>query len=168
MSCLMRHPMLRILVALLIGVWSPLCCCQASVLAGTACGTMHRAEPVVQSLAQNAISACCHRCDGTLLPEEGGSTSDGSGSVPTGDPPGSCPSCPTCQGLSNSVGLQIDAKFPSLDQQWNALATLALAVLFRLAEPEDAIIARMPPWWGSPPHIKANREALRWHCALVV
>ena len=54
----MRHPFLRILVALLIGVITPLCCCRAALLVGSACDGKH--------LVAAEMDSCC---GGGLPPE---------------------------------------------------------------------------------------------------
>ncbi|MBX3392756.1 MAG: hypothetical protein KF787_08920 [Phycisphaeraceae bacterium] len=146
----MRHPLLRILVALLIGVWSPLCCCQAMALAGNVCEGTHQIK----------TDSCCHE---ESHPGEDETPANHGGSLPV-----DCPSCPSCQGTSGGAGLTAEAKLPTLEQKWNALATIALAVLFDLPQSDEVISLGRPPWWNDPPFVKANREALRWHCALIV
>lgn len=155
----MRHPLLRILVALIIGVSLPLCCCQAMMLVGGACDG---ASDTVELQA-----SCCPSC----LDESSGSRSPTPVHTPSNDEnshPDDCPSCPSCQGLSGGAGLKVEAKLPALEQQWNALATIAIAVFFDLPKPDEAIVPGCPSRWGSPPHVKANRDAQRWHCALTI
>lgn len=156
----MRHPLLRILVAFVIGVWSPLCCCQAMALAGTACDGGHAAvsEP----------DSCCGGCliDPTSDHEQQAPTEDQDDDQ--GSAPGECPSCPSCEGNPSGTGVNAEVKLPAFEQQWDALTTLAVAVLWNLP-PLDAQAAPAPPGWANaPPFLKANREALRWHCALQV
>ena len=152
----MRHPLLRILVALLIGLVTPLCCCQAMAMAGGGCGDRHEVAP--------APDACCHGCSQDSAP-------DRQRSKPTGDDssaPGKCPSCPSCQGTSSGTGMKADVRLPAFEQQWNVLVASALASLGMIETPQ-CVLAPSPPVWAlGPPHLKANREALRWHCALVV
>lgn len=152
----MRHPLLRILVALLIGVITPLCCCQAMAMAGSVCGGPHEAVA--------APDSCCHGCSEDSAPADEQST-------PTDDDapaPGKCPSCPSCQGTSAGTGAKVEARLPAFEQQWDAISTLALAALWELP-PRVLRIRPVPPGWThAPPYLKANREALRWHCALLV
>jgi hypothetical protein len=170
----MRHPLLRILVALLIGVVTPLCCCQAAALAGGACAGKH--------VAAAESDSCCGGRVGETRTDEGPAeqpcqdqprddSQDQSQDRPDHDqpsPPGKCPSCPSCQGTSAGTGISAEARLPAFEQQWNALATFALAVLWTMEAPE-ALVAPHPPGWAHyPPHLKANRDAQRWHCALLV
>lgn len=151
----MRYPPLRILLALLIGVWSPLCCCQAKALAGIACSPSLAAEA--------ATDSCCHECNDESVPSDDDWPDEHGGS-----PPGDCHSCPSCRGISVGAGLQTESKLSMDEQGWNALATLALPVLHGHPRPDDAIVASRPSWWESPPHVRANRDVQRWHCALIL
>ena len=152
----MRHPLLRILVALFIGVIAPLCCCTVQALAGNLCGGTH--EVSVQS------DSCCHGCSGDP-------TSSDEQQTPTDHDehaPGKCPSCPSCQGTAVGAGVKFEARGLALEQQFHALATLALAVLWELPPLDARAAPSLPGWASAPPFLKANREALRWHCALLV
>lgn len=151
----MRHPLLRILFALLIGAWLPLCCCQATALARTACGGLH--TPQVQA------NSCCQGCDEEPRHGEDYATGEHESSLP-----GDCVSCPASQGTSGGAGLTVEAKLPTLEQKWNATASIALAVLFDLRQPDEATGPGHPLWWDDVASIKANRDALRWHCALII
>jgi hypothetical protein len=152
----MRHPLLRILIALLIGVVTPVCCCQAMALAGSICDGRHS--------ALTKSDSCCHECSGDPAPDQ-------PQDAPTDDDPGvpgECPSCPSCQGTAGGTGAKAEANLPVFEKFWNALATIAVAVLWNLL-PLEAVTAPAPPGWAAdPPFLKANREALRWHCALLV
>ena len=149
----MRHPLIRILVALLIGVCTPLCCCQAMALARTACEST--LDP------QEKSAACCQSCHAQPSSNEESAPEDHEGSLPR-----DCPSCPSCQGASDEAALKVEAKFSTLDQELNAIATIAFLVLSDLPMPDPAMIAGLPSWRGDRLFIKANREALRWFCAL--
>lgn len=171
---IMRHPLLRILVALLIGVVTPLCCCQAAALAGGACSGGHVSTAVSDS--------CCGGCDSGAGSDERPAEQpcsdqsqddqqDQSQDQPCQDQPshpGKCPSCPSCQGTSSGTGVNAEARLPAFEQQWNALATFTLTVLWTIDAPETNLASRPPGWAKSPPHLKANRDAQRWHCALLV
>lgn len=163
----MRHPLLRILVALLIGVISPLCCCQAAALVGGGCGGGHEIAAKVES--------CCGGCSGKAESGEEQTPAplptDAPSDVPSDDhhgPPGKCPSCPTCQGTSAGAGAKAEATLPAFEPQWNALATISLAVLWDLPTLGTTTEAAPPGWAIDPPHLRANRAALRWYCALIV
>ncbi len=151
----MPHSLLRILVALLIGVWSPLCCCQAMMLAGSVCEISHSVAAVSDS--------CCHNCEDRPVSEN-----EHPSSGLDGQHPSDCKSCPSCQGLSSGAGLKIEAGLASVEEQWNAIATIARDVFFHVPRRDDAIVPGRPLWWGSPPYVKANRETLLWHCALTI
>jgi len=152
----MRHPLLRILVALLIGVASPLCCCQAMAMAGGVCGERHEVAAKADS--------CCQGCSGDP-------SSDQEQDAPEQeDPhtPGKCPSCPSCQGTSAGTGVKAEARLPAFEPQWDALSTLALAALWELPPTALQFKTVLPGWSHDPPFLRANRDALRWHCALLV
>ncbi|MBX3404425.1 MAG: hypothetical protein KF699_13520 [Phycisphaeraceae bacterium] len=149
----MRHPLLHTLVALLIGVVTPLCCCEAMAFAGSVFGGQHGPAPETTS--------CGHECPGD-------SASDQQQEVPSDDQqpsPGECPSCPSCQGTSGGTGVKAEANLPVFEKVWNALATTAVAVLWNLP---PLAAQSMPGWASDPPFLRANREALRWHCTLLV
>src|SRR5688572_27424246 len=80
----MRHPLLRILLALVIGVVSPMCCCHAAAVAGAACG------PIEAQAAETPAHSCCSACRGDAEdePEPASPTPD--------DQP--CPDCNSCDG----------------------------------------------------------------------
>ncbi|MGD9688403.1 MAG: hypothetical protein AB7K52_04455 [Phycisphaerales bacterium] len=152
----MRHPVLRILVALFIGVVSPLCCCQVMELTGSACGGTHEVTAKSES--------CCSGCSSDPAPihDQQAPADDDEHS------PGKCPSCPSCQGTSVGAGVKFESKTPVLNHQLHALATLALAVVWNPPLPAAQAVPSLPAWAFDPPYLKANREALRWHCALLV
>lgn len=152
----MRNPLLRILVALLLGVVTPLCCCVIQTSLGNACGNRHAAAVT--------IDTCCTGCSNDPA-------SDFEQDTPADDQQPSqedCPSCPSCQGTSGGTGAKAEVTLTALEHQWNALATMALAVLWNLPTTDIEAVASAPGWADDPPHLKANREALRWHCALLV
>lgn len=151
----MRHPLLHILLALFIGVWSPLCCCQASALAGTVCGGTHFKAPEQDS--------CCSNCADESQSSEHNAPTNDNRSLPR-----ECPSCPSCQGLASGVMLRAEAKLPTFEQELNFVATIVLSTITSLPRLENSIIPSHALWWASPPHIKANREIQRWHCALTI
>lgn len=170
-GCRMRHPLLRVFLALLIGVWSPLCCCQAAALVGTTCGMM--TEPRA-SADLGAADSCCQCCDDEEPPGDGALPSDPGEIVRAGSAaPGApvCPTCQACQGSPVSAALHADAKIATVEQHRNALVTLGWAVLPDVQSLRGADAGSAPPpawWWCGPPHLKANRDAQRWHCALVI
>lgn len=151
----MRHPLLRILVALLIGLWSPLCCCQAMTLAGSTCGD---AVPEVAS-----SDSCCQ--DLASSSSDAGDCESGQWDVPA---PSDCSSCPSCQGTSGGAGLKVDSRLPSVSHEFNLVATLANTYVLSLPKPDEAVKPSARSWWRTPLHLRANRVSQRWHCALVV
>ncbi len=152
----MRHPLLRILVALLIGVVSPLCCCRAMAVVGTPCGGAHVAAVESES--------CCGGCVGDPASEQGRE-------APTDErphAPGECPSCPSCDGVAGGAAAKVESKLPAFEPQPEWLAAVTVAVLWNLPPLDLTSAVRSPGWASDPPFLKANREALRWHCALLV
>lgn len=152
----MRHPLLRILVALLIGVITPLCCCQATAMVGSGCDGPHAVaiEP----------DSCCNGCD-----DDPASQQDRDAPTDNEQPaPGKCPSCPSCDGTSAGTAINVEARLPAFEHDWDVIATLALAVLWDLPSLETRVTASSPGWASDPPFLKSNREAQRWYCSLVV
>ena len=159
----MRHPLLRILVALLMGVVTPLCCCQAAAVAGGGCTRTQASAPEADT--------CGGGCSGETACDRG---SGESGDEPDSDRhpvPGSCSSCPSCQGTSGgtgSTGGSAESRLPVFKQDWNGLETFSLELSWVTGAPESALVPRAPGWVQSPPYLKANRDAQRWYCALIV
>lgn len=152
----MRHPLLRILVALLIGVVTPLCCCQATAIVGSGCG-----EPHTAAIKPNS---CCNGCaDDPASKQHRDAPTDNEPPAP-----GKCPSCPSCDGTPAGTAINVEARLPAFEHDWDVIATLALAVLWDLPSLETRVTASPPGWASDPPFLKANREAQRWYCALVV
>jgi hypothetical protein len=160
LKSVMRHPLLRILVALLIGVVTPLCCCQAALLVGSACDGQH--------LVAAEIDSCCGGCSTETASRPASDRPQDDPNEDQPPSPGECPSCPSCQGTTGGTGAKAESRLPAFEQQWDALATFALAVLWTFPTPDAKVLPISPGWALDPPHLKANREALRWHCALVV
>lgn len=151
----MRHPLLRILVALLIGLWSPLCCCQAMTLAGSICDFV--------AAEQASSDSCCQNRESP--PPGADDCSLDQGEVPA---PTECSSCPSCQGTSGGAGSNAESRLPSVSHEFNSVATLASCRVFGLSKPDEAVKPSGLSWWRTPLHLRANRDSLRWHCALVV
>lgn len=154
----MRHPLLRILIALLIGLWSPVCCCQAMALAGSSCGDA--SVPEIQP------DSCCQGCKSEPRSSEPGSSHDELPADHERSHPGDCPSCPSCQGTAGGASLRADARLASSQPDGNAIATMTFAVTIAPRWPDEASITSSLSRWGRPPFARANREAQRWHCAL--
>jgi hypothetical protein len=157
---IMRHPLLRILVALLIGVVTPLCCCQAALLVGSACDGKH--------LVAVEMDSCCGGCSTETASHRASDPQPDDSNEEPPLSPDECPSCPSCQGTSGGTGVKAESRLPAFEQQWDALATFSLAVLWTIPTPDARVVPLSPGWALGPPHLKANRDALRWHCALVV
>lgn len=151
----MRNPLLRILAALVIGVWSPLCCCQVTALIGTACRSIAEA-PV-------AKAGCCSKCHEESKQRDGDHSND-----PKGSPLSECPSCPSCQGTSSGAGLKAESTSPAIERACDTAAVIVAVVLHDQPRMGAMVRPILPSWWGDPPFVRANREALRWQCALIV
>jgi hypothetical protein len=153
-----RHPLLRVLLALIFGLWSPMCCCRAMAMAGMPCGGAGETESA-------AVDGCCDESsDRSPAGEE-------PGSCPGDSAPGhdGCPSCPSCQGapgVSAGAGIKIDAGLEAAVQEWTPQPCVVWALLRREAGWLVSAGPARPPWRGVMPHVKANRDAQRWHCAL--
>ena len=83
-------------------------------------------------------------------------------------PPEECPSCPSCQGTAAGTGAKIEARLLALEKQSDVIATLTLGATWNLPFREARTVTYMIGLVADPPFIRANREALRWHCALLV
>jgi hypothetical protein len=149
----MRHPLLRILAALLIGVWSPLCCCQASAWMGRSCSDRGHAR----AWGDESCGCCTDEAPSDdepdcRFPEDG-------------TRPG-CPACPACQGSVGASGL-----IPSSKAQQYHMGIEAIPMPAHRSSatslPWDDKLSILTPGHSSA-HIRANRAALRWHCALNV
>lgn len=153
-----RHPLLRMLLALIIGLWSPMCCCRAMAMTGMACGGSGETESA-------AVDGCCDESpDRSPAGEEPGSCPDRSEPAPLG-----CPSCPACNGapgVSSGAGIKGEARLEAAGQEWTPQACVVWATLGREAGWLVSAGPARPPWRGVMPHVKANRDAQRWHCAL--
>ena len=152
----MRHPLLRILVALLIGIIMPLCCCQAASFVGGHCSGIVEAAQIVDS--------CCHESE-----DESSAPPDNDGTERNAPQPAeTCPSCPSCQGSVAGNGAKSEATIPSFKSQWDALATFAFAIVWNSLLGEAQAPSVPPGWRSDPPFLRANRDAQRWYCALIV
>lgn len=124
-------------------------------MVGSACGGM-------LSPAAGAES-CCHGCQDVSGVDEGESPID-----PERSHQNDCPSCPSCKGPTTSALLNADAKPPTMEQDWSSIATPVLAVYLDSISCYQAVRPNRPSWWRDPPFVNANRDALRWHCALIL
>lgn len=149
----MRRPFVRILMAFLIGLWSPMCCCHAAWMTGQPCG----AEVTRDADGAARADDCCGR------PVEPGSESPPESSTPT------CEQCSACQGNSPSFGALQSAQVKIKPVALDALSTFVLGVVLAtennaaLASPPGPVEGRVPP-----ATTRAGRTLLRWHCALIV
>lgn len=156
MSTAMRHPLLRALIAVTLGLWSSICCCQARAIIGQAC---HAGPPA-------EAPSCCSGChdEPESSDEQGGERDEGDG---RGERREHSPGCPSCQYQQASAGSKLDHG----PQGWER-AQPALLVLAFMAEPRliDSSIQSLRPRGLSTAaaNPRANRVTLRWHCALVV
>jgi len=143
----------RILAALLVAFGSPLCCCQAGMMAGAAVCVSE--NPL--TISEPAVGCC------------GGCTSDWEQAPATADDrdPASCESCAACEGTSAGSGITPSMRVSVDDTGMHA------AEIFRLLE-------RWYPRAWSPerstiqvhatehPRFESGRAVLRWQCALTV
>lgn len=151
----MRHPLLRILVAVLLAAWSPLCCCQAAAWAGSACGGPDRVEIISDACCDVDHGAAAARTPMVLMDQH---------RLPDGEP-GGCSTCGTCQ---DAPALGVESKLPSLEREWNADGVPAACATPAWTMAERAVAPVLPAMADGPPHVRANRAAQRWHCALMV
>lgn len=163
----MRHPLLRILVALIVGLWSPMCCCQAAMFIGGACPSCPRPE----TPAPEPEPECCC-CKHAPTPAPGSSCGDSPTQADSSphqpDSKHPCNSCPACKGsaaTTASASAAISFHLPAL--QFDLFATLLLANFdCPVFSPQlDRPTAQWSPRGCIP---RESRDVLRRHCALIV
>lgn len=64
--------------------------------------------------------------------------------------------------------MKVEARLPVSEPHWDAFSTLSLAALWELPSTALRVSPALPGWTLAPPFLKANRDAQRWHCALLV
>lgn len=158
------HSTLRILFAFSLAAWSLVCCCQASVFFNAACsGLTPRLSIIDQS---PAADSCCRRCVQGRAAENPSAPAPTRDDVPNSE---SCVSCAQCLGLAEACR-STAAPEPILSTA-SPLHTLRLACL--------SLCSRVLCVW---PHLafdtqrlytassfmRSNRDAQRWHCALLL
>jgi hypothetical protein len=148
---------IHLLLVLLIGSSSPICCCRAMALLGGSCGPERSEAMVLADAAVACGGGCCRTGPATADRDD----EDGGDRGPVPD----CAECPACH---------VDVAGPRGELDATSLAAIAAA--FALVEQEgrsiDACAApdevdQCAPERSDPPSLRANRCALRWHCALV-
>ncbi len=161
----MLESMFKLLLALLVGIVSPLCCCEATALAGTSCAVVG----VATSDTRSDEASCCGGCRDRASDAAALAPHQVASKAAPRDPthPGTCPTCPKCKGVQ-SIALDHGPKLPALDNTWTTLATITIAAILDSSHSMNSIGSRPPSWRADPPSVKANRDALRWHCALIV
>ncbi len=157
---LTRSPFIRTLVALLLAVaatFSPLCCCGTAAVFFGSCNAPAPAEE-----KKHARSCCC---------TDDAETTDQQPANP-GRPehtPGmpDCPACPSCQitssDLSRGPAIQTKAQ-PTANDDYLPTDFAPRGTPVRIATTS----VHMPTGRDPSAYLKANRAALKWHCALTV
>lgn len=160
-SLKMRLPAIRVLIAVLLGLWSSLCCCQARAIIGQSCGG-GQATQFTQA-APGSPRSCCHSHDEQR--DRGGDNHDPDGG--DGDSQRKSPVCPSCQSPQGTAGPKLESGPQDWERARVAVVTFVLADI--LPAPEHAPLVLSTPGRDSTPAApRANRDALRWHCALIV
>jgi len=154
----MRHPLMRILVALLVGVWAPICCCRATTFLNTSCR---------ETVAHATVSeeSCCSRGCRTSTPE---ATPDHDPLHDGRLPPGGCKTCPSCVGSSGASGVLTGKDGPSKATAMNEVPAMLPAPIVVVRRGMPVAPPNTRNWSGDQGCQRANRSALRWHCALNV
>lgn len=165
----MRRTWFHILMAFIVGLWSPLCCCQAGLVIGTLTGVPASCSntELSEHMVSEDDSQCCGHCGGNRNEPPTPST-DLEG--PEKQLPGEstpCNDCPACQG---TLGVQQDT-------------TDSSSVLKSITSEVPIFCYAMLPTWSvagssfpSTPRKSVDhsgrggggRAILRLHCALVV
>jgi len=162
----MRHPLLRILVALLVGMITPLCCCRATAMLGTECGGWDARDARVARIQGIRIDSCCDRPGNARSNQTQDAPADDQQPSPEHAP--TCPACPSCNGTLTGTGINVENRSPVSEHEWDGIVTLALAMALECPPLQTQAVALLSGWVSDPPFLIANREALRWHCALLV
>lgn len=171
LAMIIGHPLLRILAAFLIGLWSPLCCCQSEVLLGSHCPSQDAAINAPPSASPKTKSCCgsgdsCGKQDRSRAPAQSQEPSTDPLSPATEDSPTSCNSCPSCLTTAREGFARQSVETESAS--WISFSVPPAT----LWEPPSLHQLRhsdcKPSWPVEFHHLRANRSALRWHCALIV
>lgn len=64
--------------------------------------------------------------------------------------------------------MKAETRLPAVANEPDAAASLVLAALLDVAHPNAAVGAERRSWSSDPPFVRANRDLLRWHCALTI
>ncbi|MBX3409057.1 MAG: hypothetical protein KF859_04145 [Phycisphaeraceae bacterium] len=162
----------RILVALLIGLWSPMCCCQAALLLSghrRVSETQPSAPACGESSSKPVSKTCCPK-DRPSKPTEPPSQAPEEPETRTTDQTPShdtCTSCEACQGsFSRTASIEAPEKVERVVCV-DALATLLLRSM--LADVSQSAAGDRSAAGESPPLTpEGGRQILRMRCALVV
>lgn len=150
----------HIFLALLVGLWAPLCCCQVELFATTTLASLlSNSNPA--SAATEEAHGCCERCrnkERASPPAE----QSGPSQSPQRDP---CDDCPACSGTAMTVsGTDQRISLPAFD-------TLALdGFIIELPNTPAEIDAPRARRWTGPPRSSdiGGRAVLRRQCALII
>ncbi len=149
----MVHSTIRILAALLLAVWMPLCCCQTAMLFGSAC----EAEIELEERGDDG-NGCCSR---SHVEEESCDEIPAHPAKP----------CKCFELGKRAVESERESASKTVRFEQNEVL-IPIAVLASM-QSEFSVSASLfeslsTRDFAAPPFIKANRALLRWHCALIV
>lgn len=172
----MRHPLLRILIALLVGMASPLCCCQAALFTGDTCGPSPvvvvftpEAAPTPAAPSRCCSSAKCHDEQPPATSPTNSDTDNHNSPAHTHNPSQPCDTCPTCYSTIKQASIDnLSSSTLNAFAKQYLCSDAAFPTLVELLRLE--LHAKQPQAYSQSDdaHIRPNRAALRWHCALIV
>ena len=149
----MRHPLLRIVLALLVGLMSPMCCCYAAAVAEAACSSLAGVKHAERR-------SCCNSCS------EDDAAPD-SAPAETGKHDNGRPDCASCGGAAVAVN-----SVPVVTFKASAVTDLTpiLAAIAPLSDLGDPMSRGILGPFHAPRRAAAHagRDAQRWHCARIL
>ena len=158
------HSTLRILFVFALATWSLVCCCQASVLLNAACsGQTPRLTDIKQP---SATDSCCRGCVQGQAADNLSAPAPERDDVPSSE---SCASCAQCLGLAEACRstaapktiLSIAPPLHTIQLACLSLCSRVLCVWPHLAFDTQRL-------YTASSFMRSNRDAQRWHCALLL
>jgi len=165
----MQRPLFHILLAFIVGVWSPLCCCQAALLVSdltgmpSRCGTSGIADAIDSRPAAHCCGGCCGERDQQPMPSNDSDTRHEQS--PCESTP--CHDCPACQGTVGIPNGTVDSSsaLKSIAYQFAIPAPTTLSTWSVAPHPFPAVVGKPVDHSGRG---DGGRAILRLHCALLV
>jgi len=159
----MQHLFLRILVALLVGVFSPVCCCHIAAAMGTGCGAARIEADGLQA------HPCCGRstCGGGVADARLDSSCDPLNLAPVDENGQRCPSCSVCEGAVATVEPTTTIK-PKSELLTDVGIVLAFTCPTGQCDAWRLDAAKTYDDSQRSSLLRSGRDVQRWQCALTI